>query len=69
MSQVTVTAKTMGAVQITAKVIKDITAIQFNFEKGVVKVFVGSDYTEYSLNGVTTISDSISSGVHTLVIS
>lgn len=75
MSQVTVTAKTMGAQQVTAKIISGITKISFDLEKGMLRIYgdslsdLGSNYTEYSLTGVTTITDSISSGVHTWVVS
>lgn len=68
---VTVTAKTGPAEQMTAVVIADVTAVNFEFAREVCQIFKGSEmsypYKELDLHGVTTIT--VSPSAHTITIS
>lgn len=73
-NQLTVTAKTGPAVQDTSLVLSAITSITFNlvllalYVEGV--TVAGVPFRkEFDLTGVTTVTDSVSSNVHTFVVS
>lgn len=72
-SQLTVTAKTGPASQVTAGVLTDVTAINLDLTRRVVQVFVnsanGPTIKEFDLVGVTTFTCSISGANYTMVIS
>lgn len=72
-SQLTVTAKTGPASQSTAAVLSGVTSIVMDIKRQVVQVYQGNELTgpskEFDLTGVTVLTDAISGGNHTLVIS
>lgn len=72
-SQLTVTAKTGPASQNTAQVLAGVTSIVVDIKRQVVQVYQGNELTgptkEFDLTGVTVLTDAISGGNHTLVIS
>lgn len=72
-SQLTVTAKTGPASQNTAQVLAGVTSIIVDIKRQVVQVYQGNELTgpskEFDLTGVTVLTDAISGGNHTLVIS
>jgi hypothetical protein len=69
----TVTAKTGPAKQVTTEVIRGITAITIDTKREVIQLYQGAELTgpcrEFDLHGVTTITDTIANGNHTVVIS
>ena len=69
----TVTAKTGPARQVTTEVLRGCTAITVDIKREVIQIYQGKELTgpcrEFDLRGVTTITDTIADGVHTLVIS
>lgn len=72
-SQLTVTAKTGPASQNTAQVLAGVTSIVVDIKRQAVQVYQGNELTgptkEFDLTGVTVLTDAISGGNHTLVIS
>lgn len=74
-SQLTITAKTGPAQQVTAQIIPNVSVVTLDLQRQLVQVYAGgtqegaAPVKEFDLNGVTTLTDSISSGNHTLVIS
>jgi hypothetical protein len=71
-SQLTITAKTGPASQVTTLVLSNVQNLNLDFIRRVIQVF-SPDFPvnprEFDLTGVTTLTDSISSNNHTLVIS
>jgi hypothetical protein len=69
----TVTAKTGPAVQATATVLAGVTSFTIDIRRQVIQFYQGDELTgrarEFDLTGVTTITDTISSTNHTLVVS
>jgi len=69
----TVTAKTGPAKQITSLALTGLTSIRVDVKREVIQLFEGSEAGaptyEFDLHGVTTITDTIAGGVHTIVIS
>jgi hypothetical protein len=69
----TVTAKTGPAKQQTAVVLDGITSLVIDVKRQVVQIYQGNELTgpakEYDLTGVTTITDTIATTNHTVVIS
>jgi hypothetical protein len=69
----TVTAKSGPAVQSTAQVLSGITSFSIDVKRQVIQFYQGNELTgpakEYDLTGVTTITDTIASTNHTLVVS
>jgi len=69
----TITAKTGPAKQRTASVVAGLTSITIDVKRQVVQLYQGNELTgpsqELDLTGVTTITDSIASTNHTVVIS
>lgn len=69
----TVTAKTGPAKQITAQVLSGITSLVIDIERQVIQIYQGDKLSgrckELELYGVTTITDTIASTNHTIVIS
>lgn len=68
----TVTAKTGPARQITAASFTGLTSIRVDVVREVIQLFKvdgGAPYQELDLHGVTTITDTITDGVHVIVIS
>lgn len=69
----TVTAKTGPAVQATATVLAGITSFTIDVKRQLLQFYQGNELTgpakEFDLTGVTTITDTIASTNHTLVIS
>jgi hypothetical protein len=72
-SQVTVTAKTGPAVQATSLVLANVTSMVVDMDRKVLQVYQGSLLSgpakEFDLNGVTTLTDTISGANHTIVVS
>jgi len=71
--QATVTAKTGPAKQVTATVLRGCTSMTVDVVREVIQIYQGNELTgpakEFDLHGVTTITDTITSGVHAVVIS
>jgi hypothetical protein len=71
-SQVTLTAKTGPASQITAQVFTNVQQLNLDFVRRVGQIF-NPDFNvlphEFDLSGVTTVTDTVSSNNHTIVIS
>lgn len=69
----TVTAKTGPAVQATATVLSGVTSFTVDIKRQVIQFYQGNELTgpakEFDLTGVTTLTDTIASTNHTLVIS
>lgn len=70
----TVTAKTGPAKQVTSAAYTGLTSISIDVVREVIQLFAGGEtnkapYKEFDLHGVTTITDTITDGVHVLVIS
>jgi hypothetical protein len=70
----TVTAKTGPARQATTLALSGLTSISVDVVREVISLFAGGEvnkapYKEFDLNGVTTITDTITNGVHVIVIS
>jgi len=70
----TVTAKTGPAKQATTLAFRGLTSIAVDVVREVIQLFAGGETNhapvyEFDLHGVTTITDTIASGVHTIVIS
>ena len=69
----TVTAKTGPAKQATALSLAGLTSITIDVRRQVIQLYQGNELTgptkEFDLTGVTTITDTIAGGNHTLVIS
>jgi len=69
----TVTAKTGPAKQVTSLSLTGLTSISVDVRRQVIQLYQGNELTgptkEFDLTGVTTITDTIASGNHTLVIS
>ena len=69
----TVTAKTGPAKQVTTEVFTDLTAITVDVVREVISIFKGAvgsaPYKEFDLHGVTTFTDTVTDGVHVIVIS
>lgn len=70
----TVTAKTGPAKQVTAVSITGLKSISIDIQREVIQLFTtaagdNAPAKEFDLYGVTTITDTIAGGVHTLVIS
>lgn len=69
----TVTAKTGPAKQVTTASYTDLVAITVDVVREVIQLFRGpmgsAPYKEFDLHGVTTITDTITDGVHVIVIS
>lgn len=69
----TVTAKTGPAAQVTAVVLAGVTSLVIDIKRQVVQLYQGNELTgpakEFDLTGVTTITDTIASTNHTIVIS
>lgn len=66
----TVTAKTGPAVQNTAIPISDVASINIDVARQVVTFnLVSGRIREYDLTGVTTLTDTITSGNHVIVVS
>jgi len=65
------TGQTGPGATVTALQLNDVHSMNFDFEKLMLKVNYGtpSKTFELSLTGVTTVSDSITSGVHTVTVS
>jgi len=70
-SQVTVTAKTGPASQVTGLVLTDVTSITYDYDKKVATIFMsgGKGIREFDLAGVTVITDTITGANHVLVMS
>lgn len=71
-SQVTVTAKTGPASQLTAQVFLNVQQLNLDFTRRVGQIVspdFGGVIKEVDLTGVTTLTDTISSNNHTIVIS
>lgn len=71
MNQVTVTAKTGIGEQVTAHVFDDLRNLEFDYDAMILKVTYGLNHTIrfFQLQDVTTVTDSVSSNVHTWVVS
>ena len=68
----TVTGVTGAGQSVTAAPLTEISRVEFLFEDNVVRFTYGSNPSktmEISLNGVTTVTDTISGGNHTIVVS
>lgn len=69
----TITAKTGPAKQLTTQVLSGLTSIVIDVKRQVIQLYQGSELTgptkELDLTGVTTITDTITSTNHVLVIS
>lgn len=70
----TVTAKTGPAKQVTTLALTGLTSITIDVVREVIQLFAGGEankgpYKEFDLRGVTTLTDTITDGVHVLVIS
>ena len=69
----TITAKTGPAKQRTASVVSGLTSVVIDVKRQVVQLYQGNELTgptqELDLTGVTTITDTIASTNHTVVIS
>jgi hypothetical protein len=70
----TVTAKTGPAKQVTTLSLTGLTSISVDVVREVIQLFQGGEtnkapYKEFDLHGVTTITDTITDGVHVIVIS
>lgn len=69
----TVTMKTGPAQQVTAQVLPGITSIVIDIARQTVELRQGDQVSgpskQFDLNGVTTLTDTISGGNHTLVFS
>lgn len=71
-AQVTVTAKTGPNQQVTALVIPLVSQVVLDYDANTIQVFKDGQtppYKEFDMIGVTTVTDTISSGNHTIVIS
>lgn len=69
-SQITITAKTGPASQVTTLILAGITGLNLDLDKRIATVFQGSfPIKEFDLTGVTTFTDSISGANHTFVLS
>jgi hypothetical protein len=71
---VTVTAKTGPAKQMTAAVFTDVTAFTIDVHREVIELYqkntpISGPSQKFDLHGVTTISDTITSGNHVVTIS
>jgi hypothetical protein len=70
MSQATVTAKTGPGVTVTSHVFDNLLSITFDLFNQVFTVVYGSgEIRHFSLNEVTTVTDSVSGAVHIWVVS
>lgn len=69
----TVTAKSGPAKQTTAEVISGITSLVIDVKRQVIQIYQGNELTgpakEFDLTGVTTITDTITTTNHVVVIS
>lgn len=69
----TITAITGPAKTVTATVLSGITSISIDVKRQVIQIYQGNELTgpckEFDLTGVTTITDTITSTNHVLVIS
>jgi hypothetical protein len=69
----TVTAKSGPAKQVTATVLSGITSLVIDVKRQVIQIYQGNELTgpakEFDLTGVTTITDTITSTNHVVVIS
>jgi len=69
----TVTAKTGPASQATATVLNGVTSISIDIKRQVIQLYQGNELTgpakEFDLTGVTTLTDTIASTNHAIVIS
>jgi hypothetical protein len=66
---VTITASSGPGIEATALQLTGVTNIQFDYVAGTVSIFQGSKFNNFSLEGVTAVTCTISGGVATWVIS
>lgn len=73
MNQLTVTAKTGPAQQVTNQVLSPVSGINFNIEGKLVTVYQGGEMSspvrEYELTGVTSVTFTIAGDNYTMIIS
>lgn len=68
-NNITVTAKTGPAVQVTSLLINNVTDIDFQLASKILKVTGDGGIKTFELYGVTTVTYTISSGIATVVVS
>ena len=71
-AQVTVTAKTGPNQQVTSLVIAGISQVVLDYDANIIQIFKDGQVPpvrEFDMIGVTTLTDTISGGNHTIVIS
>ena len=69
MSQVTITAKTGPALQVTSLVLTEITNLNFDLANRTLSVLQGSKVQVYDLSTVTAVTFTISGQTFTVVVS
>lgn len=67
-SQVTVTAPTGPAQTVTAAVLTNVTRVVFDIARQVAEITTNGVVKQFDINATDTITDSVVSGVHTIVI-
>lgn len=69
-SQITVTSSIGPGQTITTKVFSDLKVLHLDIARGIMTIeSINKQPVEVSLSGITTLTDSISSGLHTIVAS
>lgn len=70
-NQVTVTGKTMGAQQLTAKVIPNVTQVVFDINSNVFRAYTqnGTLAVDIGLDSVTTVTCTVASGTFAFTLS
>lgn len=65
----TVTGVTGPAQTMTSRVFPTVTKLELDFAGGIARVWNNDKYNDIQLSSITTITDTITSGVHAIVIS
>lgn len=69
MNSLTITAKTGPGQQVTTQQIQNVIAMDFDYNAQTLKVQTSDRIIYFQLYGVTTVTDTISGGFHTWVVS